>query len=222
VNKQVQSQSQSQIIILGAGGHARVCIDLLQSLGYDIFGVFDDDTSLQGTKILGCPILGSFQSYLDSSLDLDSKYNKQICVIAIGHNQYRANLYQKLKASSTFSVFVSGSAVVSQYAQIGPGSLVFDRAVVHVDAKIGQNVVVNTGAIVEHDCVLSDHVQVAPGAILCGNVAIGESSFIGAGAVIRQGITVGKNCMIGAGSVVVKDVEDNSLVMGCPAKLIKN
>ena len=78
----------------------------------------------------------------------------------------------------------------------------------------------NCAAVVEHDCVVGAHTHVATGAILCGGVKVGELSHIGAGAVIRQGIRIGARAVVGAGAVVVKDVPDDTTVMGVPARVV--
>jgi sugar O-acyltransferase (sialic acid O-acetyltransferase NeuD family) len=85
-------------------------------------------------------------------------------------------------------------------------------------AKIGRGAICNTGCVIEHECEVDEFAHIGPGAVLCGNVKIGQQTFVGANAVIRQGITVGKNVMIGAGAVVVKNVPDNTTVIGVPAK----
>ena len=95
------------------------------------------------------------------------------------------------------------------------------KVVVNAAAIIGQHCIINTSAIVEHECVLEDFVHVSPNSTLCGNVKIGEGTHIGAGVTIIPGIKIGKWCTIGAGSVVVKDMPDNVVAVGNPAKVIK-
>ena len=89
-------------------------------------------------------------------------------------------------------------------------------------ASIGKNCMINTGVIIEHDCKIGDYCHIAPGVHISGTVSIGELSFIGIGATIIQGIKIGKNVTIGAGSVVIKDIPDNVIALGNPAKIVKS
>lgn len=88
-------------------------------------------------------------------------------------------------------------------------------------SSVGDYCILNTKSLVEHDCILESGVEIGPGAVVCGQVSIGENTWIGAGAVIRDHLTIGKNCIIGAGAVVVKDIPDDQIVVGNPAKHIK-
>jgi acetyltransferase-like isoleucine patch superfamily enzyme len=92
---------------------------------------------------------------------------------------------------------------------------------VNAGAALGVNVIINTGAIVEHDCVVGDHVHIATGSRLCSTVHIGTGAHIGAGAIVRQLITIGEEAIVGAGAVVVKDVEPWTVVVGVPARVLK-
>ena len=94
------------------------------------------------------------------------------------------------------------------------------RVVINPLVKIGNGVICNTACVIEHECIINDYVHIAPGAILCGNVTVGEGSFIGAGAVVKQGVTIGKNVIVGAGTVVIKDIVDNTKVIGNPQRII--
>jgi acetyltransferase EpsM len=94
-------------------------------------------------------------------------------------------------------------------------------AVLNARASIGRHVIINTGAIVEHECVIADYAHISPNATLCGNVHVGEGSQVGAGAVVIPNIRIGSGSMIGAGSVVIRDVPNNTLVFGNPARAIK-
>ena len=200
------------LVLIGAGGHAKVVIDAAQCAGVDVAYVLDQDASKHGQLVLDIPI----QLYT-CELDLAQRY-----LVAIGSNVIRQKFFMELTGmDAKFSSVVHPNALVSQYAEIGIGSVVFANAVINPGAKVGTNVIINTGAVVEHDCHISDHVQVCPNATLAGTVSIGEATFIATGAVVIPNISIGKNSYIAAGAVVAKDVPDNVLVAGCPARIIK-
>jgi UDP-perosamine 4-acetyltransferase len=206
------------VVGFGAGGHAKVVIEILRSRGeFKIVGLFDARMDLRGTTVLGVEVLG------DDSLmaELKQRGIEQafIGVGTVGDAQPRRQLYEKV-VSSGFAIVpaIHAAAVVSSSAQIGVGPTIMAGAIVNADAVIGDNVIVNTGAIVEHDCVIGDHTHIATGARLAGGVHVGPGSHIGIGAVVRQEIRIGEGAIVGAGAVVVSDVPAGTTVMGVPAR----
>jgi len=117
--------------------------------------------------------------------------------------------------------FVHPSAVISKSASLGEGVTVMAGVLINANSQIGNNVIINTGAIVEHDCIVGDHIHVATGARLAGTVTVGTGSHIGAGAIVLEGRSIGSNSIVGAGAVVVRDVPDEVVVMGVPARIYK-
>ena len=211
-----------KVIGFGAGGHARVIIDILTSIGgFDIAGLLDEDRSLWNTEVLGVPVLG------EDGLR-DDVYQRGIRHAFIGlgsikNAEPRKRLYE-LARTSGFELVraIHPSAVVSKYASIGDGPMIMAGAIVNPAARIGDNVIINSGAIVEHDCEIGDHSHLATGARLGGGVAIGEGSHIGLGASIREGIRIGAGAIVGAGAVVIEDVPDRTVVVGVPARVLKS
>jgi UDP-perosamine 4-acetyltransferase len=209
------------VIGLGAGGHARVLIDILQSQReFRVAGLLDACTEKKGTKVFGVPVLGD-----DSLLpELFSRGIRHafVGVGSIGQCTRRREIYDRA-TSFGFSLIsiIHPNASVSSFAKTGTGITIMAGAVINAGAILGDNVLVNTGAIVEHDCVIEDHAHIATGACLAGTVKVGVGSHIGAGAVVRQDISVGSNSIVGAGSVVVKNVADNAIVFGIPAKFFR-
>jgi len=207
-----------QIVVFGAGGHAKVVLDVLDRMGaHEIVGLLDDSAELLGTVRRGYRVLGGreqFGALLDKGVDA--------IIVALGDNQQRKAVYEEAKRMG-FTLFsaVDPSAQIGGGVVIGSGCLVVAGAVVNVDAEIGDNVIVNTGATVDHDCRIGAHVHLSPGVHLAGRVVIGASAHIGIGAVVLPNLTIGKHCVVGAGSVVREDVPDGMVVAGNPARIIK-
>ncbi|WP_300729750.1 acetyltransferase [uncultured Bacteroides sp.] len=196
------------MFLYGASGHAKVIIDILKANRVAIEGLVDDNPNL--SALLEFPVF--------HSLNPDMKE----FIISIGRNRTRKLLAEKLAAQQAeFLTAVHPSAVLSEYAKIGEGTVVMQGAVVQSCTQIGRHCIVNTGARIDHECRIGDFVHVSPGATLCGNVTVGEGSWIGAGSTVIQGVRIGRWCMIGAGSVVTRNIPDGVLAVGCPCRAIK-
>lgn len=199
-----------KVIVIGGGGHAKVVIDCIQSAGDTVVGILDDRLT-PGTEILDARVLGGVDTY--------ASYPDCYFIIAIGSNAVRKAISEKLDAK--WYTAIHPSAVVSQYAAIGEGSVVLANAVINADAVVGRHCIVNTAAVVEHDNILSDFVHISPRAALAGNVTVGECTQMGIGAAVRQGITICGDCVIGAGAAVVRDISEKGIYAGVPARRIK-
>ncbi|MGN6103562.1 MAG: acetyltransferase [Kofleriaceae bacterium] len=198
----------SALVVVGAGGHAKVVIATARAAGFEVTAVVDDDQARWGGALLGVAITGPSLSRLD---DPDAT-----CVLAIGNNATRRWLGGI--ARCRFATLVHPSAVVDPTVRLGPGTVVFAGAVIQPDAAIGAHGIVNTGASIDHDCVLGDAVHVAPGARLAGSVTLGDEVFVGIGAVIAPGRAVGPRTTIGAGAAVVRDLGGDAVAVGVPAR----
>jgi len=206
------------LVGLGAGGHAKVVLEILRMNScFELVGLLDSKSELKGQSVLGVPVLGD-DSCLSDLLNRGIKHFF-IGVGSIGEVSLRLRLYNLAMAHDMQPVSaLHPQAVISPSATIGPGATVMATAVINACAALGANVIINTGAIVEHDCVLADHVHVATGARLASAVRVGRGAHIGAGATIRQGITIGEGAIVGIGTAVVKDVKPHTIVVGVPAR----
>ena len=191
------------IVLLGAGGHARACIDVIERHGfYRVAGLAGLEHE-RGGNILGYPVLGG-----DTDLpELLAKYGTGIVTLGqIKSHEPRKRLYALLEHHACVPpVIVSPLAYVSSHATIGPGSIVMHGAIVNAGARVGRNCIINTMALVEHDSVVEDHCHISTGARINGAVTIGEGSFVGSGAVVRQGVSIGLSSVIGMGASVSED-----------------
>jgi sugar O-acyltransferase (sialic acid O-acetyltransferase NeuD family) len=208
-------------IILGAGGHARVLIDCLQTNPtVSMAGILDPDPEKAGAEVYGVPILGN-----DELLPEIVERGVEYFVVGLGgtgNNLPRKRLFElAVKCGLKPLTVQHPSASVSQRAIIGEGCQLLPGAIVNAGAKLGMNVILNSGAIVEHDCVVGDHVHVATGAKLASTIFVGDGAHIGAGATIRQCIRIGEFSVVGAGAVVVKDVPAHTTVVGVPAEVLR-
>ena len=198
-----------KIILYGASGHSRVVSSLIDLNAYELVGYYDDNQNLKSFN--GIQVLTEYNPNINKECSI---------VISIGDNQIRKKLSQKI--SHPFLTLTSQYSIISKDVSIGKGTVVVHGAIIQANTQIGNHAIVNTKSSIDHDCVINDFVHVAPNATLCGGVSIGEGTLVGASATILPGIRIGKWCVIGAGSVVVKDIPDNTTVLGNPAKKINN
>jgi sugar O-acyltransferase (sialic acid O-acetyltransferase NeuD family) len=139
-------------------------------------------------------------------------------VVAIGDAMRRLELMQELRNFGfNLAIVCHPSASISTFSEIGAGSVILAQAAVNPGAKLGAGCIINTGATVDHDCILADGVHVSPGAHLAGGVKIGHASWLGIGSSVREGVSIGDHVTVGAGAAVVRDVPDNTTVVGVPA-----
>jgi len=207
-----------KIVLVGGGGHCEVIIDIIRNSNeYEIAGI--TDVNNKEKKVLGFSIIGN-DSMLKKLYNNGIEYGF-ICMGGIEKIKLRYDLYCNLKnIGFKLPVLMHNSSVVSSYAKVGEGTCIMAEAVINPGTNIGVNTVINTGAIIEHDCNIGGNVQISSGAVLAGGITIKDNVFIGIGTNIIPGITVGENSVIGAGSVVIRNIPDNVIAYGNPAKVV--
>ena len=209
----VAAPADNKIVVLGAGGHAKVAIEALRSSGWEIIGCTDVDTHQR--TVAGAPLLGD-----DSVLEKIRREGVRFAFPALGNNGLRERKGKEL-LSVGFELpnAVAAFVAVSPSAELGRGIALFSGAAINADARIGDFAIINTNASVDHDCVIEGAAHIGPGCALAGCVKIGARSFLGVGTSVIPGISVGADCMIGAGSAVVRDIPDRKTAMGVPARV---
>lgn len=196
------------VVIIGAGGHARVLVDALQLLGREIVGFLDPSLELGSRGPGGALVLGGDEALARlSPAEIDLVNGIGSVTVAVS----RAVIYQRGKAAGfSFSDVVHPSAVVSQSVEFGEGVQLMAGCVVQCGTSIGANSIVNTRASVDHDCRIGETVHIAPGATVSGGVQIGDRTHLGTGAVVIQGISIGADSLVAAGAVVYRNLAAGS------------
>lgn len=208
-----------KLVIWGASGHAKVIADIIQLHGdFQIVGFLDDvNVDRHGQTFFGYTILGG-KEQLDELITSGIEHT----IIGFGncHSRYQLAKFAYSKGFK-FTNAIHPRSIIARDVLIGEGSVVVAGAVVNPGSKLGKHVIINTCASVGHDCTVQDAVHIAPGVRVGGHSTIGERSWIGIGSALRDHVKIGKNCIIGAGTVVVKDLPDNVVAYGVPAKIIR-
>jgi UDP-perosamine 4-acetyltransferase len=207
------------VVIVGAGGHGKVVLDILRAAGkYKPIGFLDADPALTDSYVAGLPVLGSI-----NTVTTLRRQRVRRALVAIGDNRTRAEYAAKLLEQGIELVnAIHPTAFVSPTATLGRNVVVAARAAVGTEARIGDSVIVNTSAVVDHECDLGEAAHVCPAAALAGRVRVGRGAFIGAGARVIQCRTVGAYATVGAGAVVIRDVLDETTVVGVPARPVRS
>jgi sugar O-acyltransferase (sialic acid O-acetyltransferase NeuD family) len=202
------------LILVGAGGHAKVVFDLISVLGLDCLAVSCPEASnlrqWRGLAVISDQQLSEL--YSPAQVDL---------VLGIGFmpgTNLRQRLFEQFsQLGYQFRTLRHPTAWISASARLGQGCQVMAGVIIQADAECADNVIINTSASIDHDTVIGAHSQIAPGAVLCGAVVVEECVFIGASATVIQSRRIGKGAVVAAGAVVTSDVVPGSVVKGCPA-----
>lgn len=204
--------SKPDLILIGAGGHAHACIDVIEQHDqFHIAGLVGMPEEMH-TLHLGYSVIAT-----DSDLlQLAKAY--QYALIAVGQIRSpdsRIRLYLQANALGfQLPAIIAPTAHVSRHATIGAGTIVMHGAIVNAGAKVGINCIINTSALLEHEAIVEDHCHISTGAILNGDVCIGAGSFVGSGSVIKEGVKLGKGCMVGMGLSVRHNQADHARFVG--------
>jgi len=206
--------SSKDIVIAGYSGHAYVVIEAAELLGKNVIAYTDKEEASENPfslSYLGCET--------DDGFDFESK--KHQFVLGFGDNNLRFKIANMLvKNNQDIITLVHPEANVSSHISIGEGVLIARGACINPFVEIGNYCILNTNCSIDHECKIGEAVHIAPGAVLAGGVKVGDRSFIGANSVIKQGVTIGKDVIIGAGTVVLKDIPNDSKVVGNPGRIL--
>ena len=204
--------SKPGLILIGAGGHAHACIDVIEQLGgYQIAGLIGIPDEMHDHH-LGYAVIGT-----DTDLPELAK-TIPYALITLGQIKtpaHRTRLYQQVVALGfQLPTIIAPSAYVSGHASLGAGTIVMHGAIVNAGASVGKNCIINTRALLEHDATVADHCHISTGAIINGNTVIGSGSFVGSGSIIKEGASLGQNCLVGMGLAVRHNLPNNAQFAG--------
>jgi sugar O-acyltransferase (sialic acid O-acetyltransferase NeuD family) len=203
----------SAIVIIGAGGHAKMILDLLTELrSFQVVGLLDDGVAA-GQLVNGQRVLGPASP--EQLADLRGQ-GLRLAVNAVGgvvNRPQRPAIWDRIRtAGFGLPTLVHPKAAVDASAQLGEGAQVLAGAYVGASTTVGDNCIINNGTVIAHDCAIADHAHIAPGAILAGGVSVGRNTLVGMGASIYLGVTVGADAIIANGVDVFADVRDGAVV----------
>jgi sugar O-acyltransferase (sialic acid O-acetyltransferase NeuD family) len=206
-----------RLLVAGAGGHARVVAEAAEQSGWQVAGWIGPGPG--GEVMKAIPHLGD-------DADVARVWHERAIdalIVAIGDNAARLRAADKLAALGPvrFAVVVHPAAIVAPSAVLGPGTFVYAGAIVNPGARLGAHCMITTASSVDHDCVLEDGVSTGPGARMGGDCTIGRATAIAIGAVVLHGRRIGAYTVVGAGALVTRDVPDNVVVYGSPAKVVR-
>ncbi len=209
-----------KIIFWGATGQAVVLEEFINTCGFELAAVFDNNNQVKSPFKL-IPIYYGFES-LDKWINQSNEVIHY--AIAIGGDKGRDRIFlnEELKKRGLKPAsLIHPKSFVASNSSIGEGFQMMANASVCARTVIGNQVIVNTSSSIDHECHLGDGVHIGPGAVLAGCVNIGNNTFIGTGAIVLPRLNIGANTIIGAGSVVNRDIPEKVIAFGNPARVIK-
>lgn len=204
---------KNSVIVLGAGGHAKVVIEILRAAGHQVsYCVGGEDSP---PECMGVPVLHG-----DDHLFRLRDAGYSLVFPAIGSNTVR----ERAAAHATQIGYalvnaISPYAMVSPSLVLGKGIAIMSGVVINAQCQIDDLAIINTGATVDHDCHIGFCAHVAPQCALAGNVKVRKGAFLGIGTKVIPDITIGSNSIIGAGGVVISDIPSSTTALGHPAKI---
>lgn len=208
------------LIVIAAGGHAKVLIDALRRTGVTPVACVDADPRRVGDRLLGVPVVGDDDwlrhSHAPGSVLLING------VGGIGDTTVRQRVFERFSTwGYNFATVVDPSAIIAQDVELGEGTQILAGAILQPGTRLGHNSIVNTRAAIDHDGCVGAHCHIAPGAILSGAVTIADNVHVGTGAAVVQGVRIATRAIVGAGAVVIRDIGEGEVVVGNPARVIR-
>lgn len=186
-----------ELVLLGAGGHAKVVADILDACDRVVLATLEAESENRFNRLL----------------------HRAIC--AIGDNSVRQQVVARVSTrwpDMVWEIALHPAATIADGVKIGSGTVIMPGVILNPGVSVDQHVIVNTGAVIDHDCEIGAFAHIGPGVACAGNVTIGERALVGVGSSIAPGMTIGSGATVGAGSVVVEDIPDGVTAFGSPCR----
>lgn len=212
-------KNNKEIYILGVGHFTEVIIDLAESCGYHVIGLYHFDDSRNEEVVLNVPIISSYKQLLDTDI------NGCCFAVSIGDNILRNTYANKIREKGGITPnLIHPQAIISKYADISTdGVHVNANAFIHTKAKIESDCIISPNATVSHHSIVKKGSIISIGAIVGAYSIIGEYTLLGMNATtINKKINIGNNTVVGINSAIIKDIPNNSIIAGVPSKHINN
>lgn len=211
-------ETRKPLIVVGGGGFCREVIWLARECGdeWDVKGILDDNPEVHGKSFCDVPVLGSVTDW--------TRFGDAWFCVAIGSPRTRKNVVEKMHSlgPARYATLVHPSVLMSEYVSVGEGSIITAGSILTTQICLGRHTIVNLVTTIGHDVTAGDFCTTAPHVAISGNVTLGDGVEVGTGALVIQGRSLGTGCFIGAGAVVSKDVAENVLAVGAPARQVKS
>lgn len=207
-------KNNKKLLIIGAGGHGKVCAEIAKVMNKWVEIVFADNKNLKQVNGIKVIKTNTYLEFVPKEYDV---------FIAIGDNKSRLKIYEKLKPSKyKFPILIHPSANISQHTTIKDGAVIMANSVINSNAEIGNFTIINTSSIVEHDVAIGSFSHLSPNATITGNCKIGDNVWIGASSTIINAVKVSDNIVVGAASLVNKNLVKKGTYIGVPAIYYSN
>jgi len=206
-----------RLAIIGAGELGLQILNLsLSNPKLSVVGFFDDTIEVETTIIYDYKVIGTtnnIQTFFNSGIF-------DCLIIAIGYNHMiaRKTLYSKYSQIIPFETIIHSSCIIDSSAKIGKGTVLYPGSIIDKNVVIEDNVLLNLNVVIAHNSIIGSHCYFAPSVTLSGFVHIDECNFIGTGSIIKDNLKICSHNIFGVGSVIVKDVVEQGIYYGNPAK----
>ena len=204
-----------KVVIIGAGGHAKVIADIVIKNKDKLIGFLDDNITIETDIVEKYKVIGKIKD----AERLQQKNKNLRFIIGIGNNIIRKEIAEKYQL--LYYTAIHPSSIIGTNVKIGEGTAVMANAVINIDSKVGKHCIVNTGAIVEHENIIEDYVHLSPSTTLSGNVKVNELVHLGTGCKVKNNISISAQSIFGVGTIIVKDINESGIYVGVPAEKIK-